>query len=635
MTKDTKQTRRRFLKATGGVAAGAALAGCSSGSGDGSGNNSSGGGGGNNSGGGNTSAGNQSGGNQSASQQTQSIQADPSQTLQLINDTITTFDPVAATDTASGTVIQNVFDALTNYPNANIAVEPQLASDFSVSDDNTTYTFQLKDATFHNGKTVTAQDFIYAWERLAASSNSQRAYFILDSVNVQHETTTQDGNEVYKPNSLALEAPDEKTLEVTLESPFHSTLEMFAYTSFAAVPEGIVGDIEGYDGEMNYQQFSSQNPVGAGPFQFDSYESGTSVDVTRFDDYHDGRASIAGIHWQVISQASSQYQYFIGKNADAAQPGMPTSQYDPSKVNVQRGPDDQGRTFGTYGPLENGATVQYMSVPTINTYYVGFNMAKVPKPVRQAFAYVANQQQVTEQVFKGRGEPAYHLTPPGIYPGGSKSYDQHAKQNYPYGYNQTQVPQATQVMEDAGYDQNNTYSLQWTQYESDTWLSLGKLFRDQLQAAHIDMQIQQADFSTLLERGANGQLEVYTLGWVADWPAPDNFVQLLNPPQTDTSQSDPISYINWTGENGDAAQQATNAYKRVSNNQAPTDQAEQARDKAYIAMEEANWEDVGFINLYHQIEERFIYNWVEYPPMGAMGTSRDMKNDVKIASQRN
>ena len=383
---------------------------------------------------------------------------------------------------------------------------------------------------------------------------------------------------------------------------------------------------------MNYQQFSSQNPVGAGPFQFDNYNSGTAVDVTRFDDYHGGRASIAGIHWQVISQSSTAYQYSQGKNSDVI--SMPTAQYDPSKVNVQRGPDDAGRKFGTYGPMENGETANYLSVPTVDVYYLGFNMAKVPKPVRQAFAYVANQQQVTEQVFKGRGTPAYHFTPPTIYPGGAKQYDQHAKQNYPYGYNQTQVPQATQVMEDAGYNGNNTFQLQWTQYEDDTWLSLGKLFRDQLQAAHIDMQIQQADFSTLLERGANGQLEVYTLGWIADWPAPDNFVQLLNPPQTDTSQSDPISYINWTGENGDAAQQASSAWEKVSNNQAPTDQAESTRDEAYVTMEEANWEDVGMLPLYHQLDERLWYDWVDIPPFGGMSGSRQMFNDVKIASQR-
>lgn len=637
MKDDNKQTRRRFLKATGGIAAAAALAGCSGGSGTNSngsgGGNNSGGGGGNASGSGDksTKAGGESGGSKSEGTQQSDIKADPSKTLQLINATITTLDPIAATDTASGRVIQQMFDALMMYPDANTAVEPKLTSDYSTSKDNTTYTFKLKDATFHNGKEVTAQDFIYAWERLAQSENSKRAYFILDSVGVKHETMKKGGDEVYKPNSLALSAPDKKTLKVELTEPFHSTLAMFAYTAFAAVPEGLVGDIKGVSGKVPYKKFAN-GPIGAGPFKFKKYEPGTQAEVERFDDYYDGKASIAGVHWQVIAKSTAQYQYSIGKNSDVAQ--IPTAQYDPSKITIKRGPDDQGRKFGTYGPLKNGETTSYTKVPTINTYYLGFNMIKVPKPVRQAFAYVANQKQLTEQVFKGRGQPAYHLTPPAIYPSGAKAYKKHAKQNYPYGYNKLQISKARKVMKDAGYGPNNKFTVNWTQYQDPTWLKLGKLFRDQLSSAYINMKINQADFSTLLERGRSGKLGVYTLGWVADWPAPDNFLQLLNPPQTDTSKPAPLSYINWEPKYGDAAKKAEKAYDKILKNTGPTDKAQKIRNKAYVTMEEANWEDVGFLNLYHQVSERFEYDWVDINTFGAMDKSRQKYESVKIAKNR-
>lgn len=623
-------TRRRFLQATGSAAAAAALAGCAGGSGDGNGSGGNGSGSGN--GGGGSGSG---GGNESGDQQTQQkIEGDPSKVLKrIMTGTITTLDPIEATDESSGYVNQQLYDMLMNYPDGKADPKKGLAKSFELSDDNTTYTFTLKDAKFHNGKDVTAQDFIYSWERLAASSNSKRGYFILDSLGVKHETTTKDGEEVYKPGSLALKATDEKTLEVTLSAPFHAAQEMMAYTSFAVLPEGIVGDIEGYNGEIPQQKLSTSNPVGAGPFKFKAWNSGTSAEVERFDGYHGGKSSVAGVQWQVLEKSSPRYNYAMNKNADVFE--IPTSQYDPSKVNVQRGPDDLGREFGTYGEVRNGSTLQYLAVPEINTYYVGFDMAKVPKPVRQAFAYAANQQQLTEQVFKGRGDPAYHLTPKSIYPGGgAKAYEKHAKQNYPYGYNKSQLQKAQQVMKDAGYGPNNRFTLQWTQYQSDTWLSLGKLFRDQLSSAYIDMQIQQTPFATLTERGRSGKLEVYTLGWIADWPAPDNFLQLLNPPQTDTSSDAPISYLNWKPDNGDAAQKATKAYETISNNQAPTKQAQKARNEAYVKMEEANWEDVGFLNLYHSLGEQFAYNWVDIPPYGGMGPSRQMYNDVKIAKQR-
>jgi peptide/nickel transport system substrate-binding protein len=538
---------------------------------------------------------------------------------------MTTLDPIAATDTASGTVIQQLFDPLMNYPNGEIEVEPLLAQDYEVSDDFTTYTFQLKEgATYHDGSEVTAGDFVYAWERLAASENSQRSYFILDSLGVEYETE-DDG---YASGSMAVEAEDDYTLSVTLAEPFHATLPMLAYTSFACYPEGIVGDVEGYDGEMEQSEFATSSPVGSGPFEFDAWSPNTEASVTRFDDYHGEVASLDGVHWQIIEDDNAVYNYAMNQNADIF--GIPTAQYDPNLVSVEE-TDDLGRQVGTYGPMRNDATANYLAVATINAFYIGFNTDNVEKPARQAAAYAMNQQTMVEQVFKGRGQAAYHFTPPNIYPEGPEAYSQHAEGNYPYGYNESQVDQAQQVMEDAGYDENNRYQFTLTTYESETWQQIAGILRDQLASAHIDMQIEQAPFSTLIERGLNGNLQGYTLGWILDWPAPDNFLQLLNPPQTDTSQADAISYVNWDGTQ--ASQQAQQAWERIANNPAPTDQAEQARNQAYVRMEEANWEDVVFLPVYHRTDERMWYDWVDIPRFGGAGGSRQMYNQVTLGER--
>jgi len=634
MSDSNKRTRRRFLKATGGIATVVALAGCSGSSGESNNTNNqenpnSNGGNGN----GNNSGENGNNGDSGGGQQTQqNIEADTSKKLQLTSGSVTTFDPVAATDAVSGYIIHQMFDALMSYPNGEADPVKGLAKEFELSDDKTTYTFKLKDAKFHNGKAVTAQDFIYSWERLAASKNSNRAYFVLDSLGVKHETMTQNGEEMYKPGSLALKASDKKTLEITLSEPFHAALEVLAYNTFAVIPEGILGDIEGYDGEMSYEKFTSTAPVGSGPFKLKEYQSGTQVEITRFDDYFGGKASIAGVHWQIMDKSTASYQYAIAKNVDSFD--IPTSQYDQSKIDIKRGPDNLGRKFGTYGPLKNGETVQYISVPMIITYYLGFNMEKVPKPIRQAFAYTVNQKQVIENTFKGGGSPAYHLTPPSIYPGGAKAYEKHAKQAYPYGYNQIQLDKARKVMKDAGYGPDKRYTVTWTQFQDAAWLSLAKLLRDQLSSAYIDMKIQQAPFSTLLEREHSGKVEVYTLDWIADWPAPDNFLQLLNPPQTDTSKPASLTGTNWSSKTGDAAKQAKQAYQRVLDNQAPTKKAKQTRNQAYIEIEEANWEDVSILPLYNSLGERFTYDWADIPSFGGMGRERQKLDDVKIAKQR-
>jgi peptide/nickel transport system substrate-binding protein len=602
MSEKSNMSRRSFLKATGGTASAVAITGSAAGQ--------------------ETTTGQDGGGQETTTQQGGGADG----TLNLINTgTMSTLDPVKATDTASGHVIQQIFDPLMNYPDGEIEVQTLLAQDYERSDDFTTYTFNIKEnAPFHGDfGQVTAQDFIYSWERLAASDNSRRAYFILDSIGVQHETD-DEGN--YQPGTLALEAVDDTTLRMTLQEPFHATLPMLAYTAFAALPEGIVGDIQGYDGEMEYQTFATENPIGAGPFQFETWQSNDQAEVSRFANYHGETAQVEAINWRIIEDDNAIYTYAMNRNADYFP--IPTPFYDPNKVNVEN-TDDQGRELGTYGPVRNGATVNYLAVATINAFYIGFNTAQVEKPARQAAAYAMNQGQVIEQIFKERGEAAYHFTPPSIYPGGPDAYEQHAQQNYPYGYNQTQIQQARQVMEDAGYGPDDQYEFTFTIYEgSDTWSQTAQLLRDQLASAHINMTIESAPFSTLLQRGREGNLQSYSLGWIMDWPAPDNFLQLLNPPQTDTSQDAPISYVNWSGT--EAAQQATSAYEQIQDNPAPTDEAEAARNESYVTMEEANWEDVVFLPVYHETDERFWYDNVDIAPFGAAGPSRQMYNTTSL-----
>ncbi|SDL92228.1 peptide/nickel transport system substrate-binding protein [Halogranum gelatinilyticum] len=617
MTDSNSLSRRRFLQATGGAASAVALAGCTDG-GDG----------------GSTDETTADDGGQETSEPSDGGNENY---LQYINSTVTTFDPVASTDEASANVISNIHQTLVHYPRGEPQTEALLAADYSVSEDGLTYTFTLNEATFHNGDAVTADDLVYSWERLAASENTRRSSFLLDVLGVEHETETTtngDGEEVetYAPGTLAIEPVSETEVEVTLSQPFASALGMIAYNAFAVHPENIVGDVPGYEGTMEYTEFATSNPVGCGPYELENWEQGTSVDITAFDDYYGEGPVNDGVHWQIIEDPDAQWTYTMEKNADAF--GIPTSKYDPSLVSVEE-TDDQGRELGTYGPVRNDSTLNYSGISELVTYYIGFNMAAVPKPVRQAFAYAVNRDVIINEVFKQRGESAFHLTPPAIYPGGANAYNEHVESEYPYGVNESQLDEARRVMEEAGYGPDNRYELQWTQYQSSTWESMANILRDQLASAYIDMQIESAPFATLTQRGRQGNLEVYTLGWGADYPAPDNFLQLLNPEETITGgDTAPISYLNWTEENGSAAQEATEAWQTILNNKAPTDEAAEARAEAAVTMEEANWEDIGFINLYHPKGESFWYDWIDYQPPGAMGAANVMEKDIELTGSR-
>ena len=610
MTDNSNLSRRRFLQATGGAATAVALAGCTD-NGDGSDQETT------------------TGGTDTTTEETTTGGDSPSgKTLRRTNATIRSLDPIQSSATSGGRVIQNMFDALLNYPNGEVEVENLLVTDYETSEDFKTYTFSLKKGVkFHNGKELTASDVVYSYERLASSPNSQRAFFILDyGLGTVHE---QDSEGNYKPDTLGVNAVDDYTFEITLKEPFHAALTVMAYSSFSIIPEGMVDDVPAYDGgEVSAEEFGTSKAVGAGPFQLEKWQPNTEVEVTRFDDYHGDVAKIAGVHWQIIEDPTALYNYAMNKNADAF--GLPTPKYDPNKVTVEE-TDDKGRKSGKYGPVRNGENVNYLGVATINTYYIAFNAKNVEKPVRQAVAHAMNQQTMVDQVFKGRGTPAYHFTPPNIYPGSGSAYNKHAEESYPYGYNQDQLDQARQIMEDAGYGENNRYEFTFTTYVSDTWQQMGGILRDQLASCYIDMKLEETEFATIQNRGMKGNLEAYSLGWIMDWPTPDNFLGLLYPPMTDTSKEAPQAYTDWTGT--DAADRATKAWEKVKANPAPTDDAQSKREEAYVEIEEANWEDVIFLNVYHGLEEMFWYDWLDIPKFGGGGGSRQKLNTVTIGDR--
>ncbi len=608
MTDTDNLSRRRFLQGTGAAATAAALAGCTGGDGDS-----------------NETTSGTDGGSQNDEDRYRGRQIGTADSL----------DPVYATDNTSGTHIQEIFDGLTNYVNGTVNVETLLAEDYTVSEDATTITFQLKEgATYSNGDEVTASDVVYAWERLAASDNSNRVGFLLDTLGVEHETETDDeGNEQYVPESKAVEATGEYEVEITLQEPFYAALELIAYTAFVPIPEGLLGDIDGYEGEMDYDTFASEEPVGAGPYVLTEWSEATRISLDARDDYHGEEIRNEGLDYSVFTESNAAYTYATS-NVNSDSPYIPSARFDPELRNFE-GTDDRGRQYGTYGPFEpNGMTAQYYEVASLSTFYYGFDTQNVPKPVRKAVAYAMNQETINNDIISTPTQEGYHFTPPALFPGGAENYNSRAEE-YPYGVGEARIDQARQVMEDAGYGPNNQYELGFDM-SSGTASAWGEdafnLLRDKLQQAHIEMELRTADGSTFINRGRNGKFGLYFLGWIADYPGADNFLTLLNPPNT-FFQEGGASYFRWSEETGDHASDAEAAWETVQNNLGLGEDAAEAREEAYVQIEQANWDDAVLLPVMHNIEQSYSYEWLDTPRFGAMGPSRKKSHRTEIGDR--
>lgn len=453
--------------------------------------------------------------------------------LNLVNSTFAELDPIMSTDTASSAVITQIYENLTAFPNGVPELENQLLDGFEVSDDGTRWTFTIRDdVTFHDGSDVTAADVVYSWRRTVESANSERRSFTLDQpVGLGIDVEFDDNGDPVE-DTLAVEAIDDRTVEIQLVGPNPDVLDVIAYSSFAVIPEGYVGDIAGYEGEVTHQEFSTAVANGTGPFELDVFNIDEDVRVVRNPDYYGDVADVTAVNWEIIEDDQAAWTYALEQNADIF--GVPTFAYEPDAIDAES--DDRNRQVGKYGPAgELNEEVNYVSVSELSTYYFGFNATNVPKPVRQAVAYVLNKQQIVEDVFAGRGTPAYSYLPPGMWPTGADGYDSFVDE-YPFSRGDSDLQSARDVLAEGGFTPDDPAEVTLTTYVSQVFETAAELIRDLLAGSGVEVTIDQSEFSVLLNRGEDGDLGMYTLGWIWSWPAAPYGMFQLEPKNTNTSR---------------------------------------------------------------------------------------------------
>src|SRR5699024_9172608 len=142
--------------------------------------------------------------------------------------------------------------------------EPELAlaEEHDVNDDETVHTFTLREANCSNGEKVTANDIEYAWKRTLDVSGHYSDMF--GTANVKNAQAILD--EEMGSEDLGVEAIDENTLEVTLESPNPLFKQLLTFPTFFPLSESFVEDEgEQYGTEADKVLFN-------GAFVLDSWE---------------------------------------------------------------------------------------------------------------------------------------------------------------------------------------------------------------------------------------------------------------------------------------------------------------------------------------------------------------------------
>ena len=183
---------------------------------------------------------------------------------------LVSLDPHQITDAGTRSVVFNMYEGLVK-PTTTGDLEPAVASDYTISDDATTYTFALRDGvTFHDGSTVTAEDVKYSIERYAEIQGESSAFSdLLDRV----------------------EIVDDSTVAVYLKE---GNSEFLANLTLAIIPAS--------------NEDPAGNPIGTGPFKYVSYTPGQNLTLAKNENYwQDGVPYLDEVQFKFVADTDTAF----------------------------------------------------------------------------------------------------------------------------------------------------------------------------------------------------------------------------------------------------------------------------------------------------------------------------------------
>ncbi len=220
--------------------------------------------------------------------------------------TIDTLDQQISVYATSFELIGNMIDGLMQMADDG-SVKYAVCKEMKVSDDGLHYTFKLRDDVFwSNGDPVTAQDFVYGWQRgVDPATESEYAFMFSDIAQIKNATAIQAGQ--MEPNQLGVRATDNYTFEVELQTPVSYFDQLLYFCTFYPANQKFI------EACGDKYATSPETCLANGAFLLTDYKVGaTSISFIKNTAYYDAsKVKLGGIHYEVINsgeEALRKYQ---------------------------------------------------------------------------------------------------------------------------------------------------------------------------------------------------------------------------------------------------------------------------------------------------------------------------------------
>ena len=508
---------------------------------------------------------------------------------------ILTLDPVYAKDLPHIWACNQLFNSLVAFDDK-MNLVPMVAKSWDISEDGLTYTFHLRDdVRFHEDtcfknhvpepvegpatRNVTAQDFVYSFNRVVDKSLSSPGMWIFSSV--KHDD-----------DQYAFTALDDTTFQIELAKPFPPFLGILSMTYASVVPHEAV--------EYYGDDFRS-HPVGTGPFKFQYWKENVKLVFRKNPNYFERDEK--GERLPYIDAVS--INFLIDKQ-------VAFLEFIKGKFDFMSGIDarykDELLTYDGQLRKKYVDKIELITEPYLNTEYFSFfidpNNPLGPdraRAMRQAVNLCIDREKMLRYLRNGIGEPGTGGMIPVGLPGHSNTIG--------YGYD---LKQAQRLVAENHLE---GYLLQLSTVAD--YADIGKFVQSQVEQIGLQCKMEVMPPATMRSMRANGSLPFFRSSWVADYPDAENYLSLFTTPNFSPSGPNYTHYSN-------------PKYDKLYEKALLCNDVEQ-RARYYTEMDSLMMQDAPVVVLFYDEVLRFVNKRVK--DMGSNPTNLlDLRN-VKIAEQ--
>jgi oligopeptide transport system substrate-binding protein len=400
---------------------------------------------------------------------------------------------VTTTDLNSARLLNNINEGLYRL-DGNEKPHPAMAESVDISDDTLTYTFTLRDAIkWSNGDPVTAQDFKYGWMTLLNPDTAAEYAYLLYFIKGAEAYNLGDGS----AQDVAIEAPDDKTLKVTLTGPYPFWLGLAAsHQTYLPVNQKF------YEQQGDEYAQSADALLYNGPYVMTEFNPSTGATLLKNKDYWDkDNVEVPKIVCRIVKEADTRVNLYTAGDLDYAEL---TSEY----VN------------------EYKDSPAFLRIIEFSTFWLNMNFKDEVfqnENIRRAIQMSFDRDALANKILNDGSVGADGYVPEGIAGPGNQTFREAVGPTMPE-YDPQQAKELWQKgVEELGQEPTLTLLTQDTGTARDS----GTFLQSQFKAMGAKVNINVQPFDEFLDLSLKGDFQLCLYGWIADYNDPMNFLDLF------------------------------------------------------------------------------------------------------------